>query len=145
MEAHNAAADRFVRIVELLNDREFVTRGAPEVFATGFTRTDRRRLVGQPPTDSQGLLAAGLEIEQLVGDFPQVTVQELLAVCGDRLVAARLLNKLGNRGELHLVVVARFDPDVEKVQRLILFDPEDIELAIAELERLNSEIEAEAT
>ncbi len=141
MEARNAAVDRLVRIVELLNDREFVASGAPEVFAPGFTRTDRRRVVGQPPTDSHGLLAAGLEIEQLVGDFPRVTVQEVLAVRG-RLVAARLLNRLGNRGEFHLVVVSQLDPDVEKLERSIFFDPEDIELAMAEFERLTSEIEA---
>lgn len=124
----------------MLNDREFVVDGARSVLAPGFVRIDRRRLVAQPPADREGLLASGLEIEQLVGEFPRVTLLETLAVRGDRLVATRVLNRLGDRGEYHLVVVSQFDPAVEKLELTIYFDPEDAELAMAELDRLHEQM-----
>jgi hypothetical protein len=50
-----------------------------------------------------------------------------------------VLNQLGDLGENELVALDRFD-DAGRLDLLVLFDPGDVDEAIAEMDRLHAEL-----
>lgn len=101
-------------------------------------------MTAQPPADRQGWLDAFFSFEELAGGhWPTLEVTDTLAVRGNRLVANRSTIGLGETGEVEFVVVTRTDEAVDKIEFIYFFDPEDINEALAELDRLHTEIEVE--
>jgi hypothetical protein len=141
-EPRNAASDLARTIVHLLNDRDHVLSGGPSgTSAPGFTLVDHRRL-GLAPSEDVDHFPADIEAyESLTGRWPNFVVREVLAVRGDRLVLYRMAVEFGETGEHELIVVERFDEPVERPEVSHLFAVEDVDAAIAELERLHEAIE----
>ena len=109
-----------------------------------FIRYDRRRMTAQPPADRQGWLDAMLTFEELSGgQWPTFELTDTLAVRGHRLVANRWTMGLGEAGQVEFVVVTRADEAVDKMEITYFFDPEDMNDALAELDRLHAELESE--
>ena len=93
-----------------------------------------------PPADRHAWLGAFFEFEELAnGQWPTLTLTETLAVRGRRLVANRWTMQLGDVGELEFIVVARANEAVDKMELIYFFDDEDVDAALAELDRLHSE------
>ena len=108
-------------------------------FTDDFVYEDRRRGALFP------VMGAGLVAEAL-GSFwdtgagrPRFTVPEIVAVRGERLVAARLVVDYDNGFVLEAIQMLELDATVTRVQRAFDFDVDVVDTAIAELDRLHLE------
>jgi hypothetical protein len=107
-----------------------------------FVRYDRRRLTAQPPTDRQGWLDAMFTFEELAGGrWPTFELTETVAVRADRLAVNRWTMRLGDVGEVEFIIATRTNEAIDKMEIIYFFDPEDMDEALAELDRLHAEIE----
>jgi hypothetical protein len=137
-EPSNAASEWTYKTAALLNDRDFMLRDGLSLCTEDFVRYDRRRMTAQPPTDRQGWLHAMLEFEELAnGQWPAFELTEVLGVRGRRCVANRWVLTFGDVGELEFIVVGRTNEAIDKNEVIYFFDAEDVEEAIAELDRLH--------
>ena len=124
----------------ILNDRDAWHDGrVARTFAPGFVRRDRRKVIAQPPADAAGYIASIVELEQITGTFQSYEMQEPVGIRGERLCALRLIGHFG-ADEMDMIVVVQSDVTGERVEQLILYDPEDIDDALAELDRLYAEL-----
>jgi len=140
-EPRNAASELARKIVHLLNDRDYVLSGGPSVTsAPGFTLIDHRRLALAPSEDVDQFPADIEAYESLTGQWPDFVVREVVAVRGDRLVLYRMAVVFGETGEHEFTVVERFDKSLERVETSHLFAVEEVDAAIAELDRLHAEL-----
>ena len=73
---------------------------------------------------------------------PEFAVTQILAVRGDRFVAARVRLDYGNGMLFESIHVLALDATLSLSQREVDFDLDDVDGAIAELDRLHSESEA---
>lgn len=137
----NASVAAARRQVPLLNDRDFMVRQGLSLCTEDFVRYDRRRLTAQPPGDRQAWLDAMFAFEELAGgSWPSFEMTEVIAVRGDRLILARWTMGLGTAGEIQFAIVTQLDESIDKIQIICFFDPEDVDVAIAELDRLHDEL-----
>lgn len=142
-EPSNAASERGHEFAALLNDRDFMVRNGLSLCTDDFVRYDRRRVTAQPPADRQGWLDAMFTFEELAnGQWPTFELTETLAVRGNRLVVARWTMGLGEMGVIEFIVVTLTDEAVERNEVIYFFDDDDIDAALAELDRLHSAIES---
>ena len=145
IEPSNEASEAAYTNMRLLNDRDFMLRDGLSLCTEDFVRYDRRRMTAQPPADRHGWLGAMLAFEELAGgQWPSFELTETVAVRGRRLAANRWTMTLGESGELEFIVVTRCDEAVNKMEVIYFFDPDGLDKALAELDRLHAEIEAEA-
>lgn len=143
-EPRNAASDINRRWAELLNDRDFVVREGLSLATPGYVREDRRRVTAQPAvTGAQAWLDGLFELERLAGEWPRYECRKILAVRGDRLCVAHWVLGFGEFAEMEFVLVGRLDAACERPEYGCFFDPEDVDAAMAELERLHAELDAE--
>lgn len=124
-----------------LNDRDWVLSDGLSLCTEDFVRYDRRRLTAQPPADRQGWRDAMLDFEELAGGrWPMLEVTETVAVQGRRLAATRWMMNLGDSGEFESIVVTRCNERVDKMEVTYYFGPEQLDEALAELDRQQSAI-----
>ena len=145
-EPQNAASDINRRWAELLNDREFVVREGLSLATPDYVRVDRRRVTAQPTvTGAQAWLDGLFELEKLTGEWPRYECRKILVVRGERLCVAHWVLGLGQSAEMEFVLVGRMDVACERPEYACFFDPEDVDRAIAELDRLYAELQLEST
>jgi hypothetical protein len=127
-------------IADIINDREAWRDGrVAKVLAPEFVRHDRRKVIAQPPADAAEYIASVVELERLTGEFPIYVMQEPVSVRGQRLCAVRWIGRLG-ADEMSMIIVIQADDTVGRLEQVILFDPEDSDDALAELDRLYAEL-----
>ena len=106
-----------------------------------FVRYDRRRMTAQPPADRQGWLDAMITFEELAGgQWPTFELTDTVAIRGRRLAALRWTMGVGEVGEVEFIVVSRANEAADKMEVIYFFDPEDVDEALAELDRLDTEL-----
>lgn len=69
----------------------------------------------------------------------RASVSEVLAVRGERLYACRVRIE-GGDNEIEQIVVEQMDEAVQKTELRALFDADDVDAAIAELDRLHQQL-----
>ena len=141
-EPRNAASELTRCSVGWLNDRDFVVRAGTTMVAPDFVRIDHRRLVAQPPVGAEAWVAGLFDLENVAGAWPFYELTEVVAVRGDRACASRWLIQLGDF-EVEYLVVNACDETGERFATIHFFDPEDIDAALVELDRLHAELETE--
>ena len=127
-------------MVALLNDRAFMDREGVSLFTADFVRYDRRHVTPQPPCDAETWVGEQFVLEQLAGEWPTYELAEVVAVRGDRLSVSRGVVHLGDVATMEFIVVAGIDEAGERAQIGYYFDPEDVDRAIVELDRLHAEL-----
>ena len=143
-ELSNAASELANRSATLLNDRDYMLRDGLSMCTEDFVRYDRRRMTAQPPADRQGWLDAMITFEELAGgQWPTFELTDTVAIRGRRLAALRWTMGVGEVGEVEFIVVSRANEVADKMEVIYFFDPEDMNEALAELDRLHTEIEFE--
>lgn len=119
---------------------------APEdvgAFITGdFVHEDRRRGVSFPKLDAASHQRFVESAWQTGAGRPAFEVSEVLAVRGDRFAAARIRIDYGNGMLLEAIHVLALDATLRLTQREVDFDLDDVDGAIAELDRLHRRDEA---
>jgi hypothetical protein len=118
-----------------------LTRDVLEGFTDDYVREDRRKLVGISSSGAREMLENALLWFDL-GDGKPILTVEVVAVRGDRLVLARLHVGYRDGDATGVLSVTQFDEAVEKTQRAVRFDPDDLDAALAELDKLHTELEA---
>lgn len=108
--------------------------------APGFVRIDRRPMVAQPVSDADAFIDSILDFRRLTGGPPTFAMHEVVGVRGKRLIAHRLIAHLGLDDELRLIMLAQIDALLERIELLVQFDWEDLNDALAELDRLHAEL-----
>ena len=64
---------------------------------------------------------------------------ELVATRGDRLSLSRVVDRYSDGSERAVLNVAKWNPTVTQMERVVRFDPEDLEAALSELDELHGE------
>ena len=111
-------------------------------FTDDFVYEDRRRGPIFPNAGAESFLQALETAWDTGAGRPRLTVHKILAVRGDRLAACRLEVDYGNGLTCESIQVIELDATVTLVQRVVDFDVDDVDGAIAELDRLHSEADA---
>ena len=139
-EPRNAASEIARAYSNLYDDDERFDELMAGV-ADDFVLQDRRKLVGGVDLDKAAfgqvrlffMREASLESRH----------REVLAVRGDRLVLTRILDRYRNGSVREFLGVGDFGGDPVQLRRTVLFGPDDVDAATAELDRLHAEIEAD--
>lgn len=139
-EPTNSAAEFSRYGVGMLNDEEFVRREGLSLVTPDFIRYDRRRLTSQPPADRHEWLVALVSFGEVSGSWPEYSVAEVVSVRCERLALFNLRARFADGSEIRFLIVTRTDETHERWELSIFYDPEDVELAAAELDRLHDEI-----
>ena len=75
---------------------------------------------------------------------PIWSIPEVIAVRDQRIAATVLVIDYGDGMFTDMIACVRFDPQLRRLQRRVLFDLDDRDAAIAELDRMHAEIAAES-
>lgn len=145
-EPQNAASEMIRALYPTLGQLADAAPGelqeAHELFADGFLREDRRRFITVPTVGVKGLFESFQAYWDLGVGAPTFTVAEVHAVRGDRFVLFRGRAEFAEGQATESLVLVAFSSEM-KVARAVLFDLDDLDGALDELERLHVGIEAD--
>ena len=142
-EPSNAASGWMRGIYAVLNDFESPPHEMiRSSFTDDFVYEDRRRGAIFPIMSAELGAEAFASIWDTGAGRPRFTVPQILAVRGERLVAARLVVDYDIGFALEAIQMLQLDATVTRVQRAFDFDVDDVDTVIAELDRLHSQADA---
>jgi hypothetical protein len=127
-------------------EADFIVRELRPLLTDDFVRVDHRRLVGVP-----GAVGPDEYVEQQLSfaepgtERPTPQLLGVLGTRGNRCIATRSRLVYPNGTASDMITVRAFDAAVERCARLVIFDADDIESALVELDRLHAEVEADVT
>jgi hypothetical protein len=107
-----------------------------------FTYEDRRRGPSFPEADAESYPKYVLSMWQTGVDGQPRWELETLGVRGERFAAMAIQTDYGNGMVFDSVHVLGLDSDLSLVRREVDFDRDDVDAAIAELDRMHSQAEA---
>jgi len=108
-------------------------------FTSDFVYEDRRRGALFPVMDAELVAEALASFWDTGAGRPRFTVPEIVAVRGERLVAARLVVEYDNGFVLEAIQMLQLDATATRVQRALDVDVDDVDTVMAELDRLHLE------
>lgn len=108
--------------------------------AEDFVQYDRRKLVGAPEIDKATWAMINVWAHGEAGLASRD--RDVLAVRGDRLVLTRVVDRHGDGSTREFLAIGDFDGDPVQARRTVMFDLEDFDLAMEELDRLHAAIRA---
>lgn len=139
-EPHDAASELARAFEELFGDHDRFDE-VMAMIADDFVQQDRRKLVGGPDLDKAGFAQA------LMFFLRETSLEsrhlERLAVRGDRLVLSRVTERHRDGSVREFLVIGDFGAAPVQLQRTVMFDTDDVGAAMAELDRLQAEIEVD--
>lgn len=118
------------------HDPSFIARELRSLLTDDFVRVDHRRLVGVPgAVGPEEYVEQQMSFSEVGTERPTVELFGVLGTRGDRCVAMRSRVVYPDGAASDMITVRTFDAAVRKCARLVIFDAEDVESALAELER----------
>lgn len=139
-EPHDAPSELARAFEELFGDHDRFDEVLAMV-ADDFVQQDRRKLVGGPDLDKEGFRRALMFfLRETSLDSRYV---ERLALRGDRLVLDRITERHRDGSVREFFVIGDFGGAPVQLQRTVMFDTDDVGAAMAELDRLQAEIEVD--
>jgi hypothetical protein len=142
VEPHNLASERVREDSPKYGDITFLRTQARNLLADSFVRDDRRSIVALPQTDADGWIEQVLTLHDLGSGSPQIQMEEVVAVRGERLALYRIGLDYPDGQDNHQLAITQFDAEVDLVERFITFDPDDVDAALDELNRLSADLDA---
>lgn len=106
-----------------------------------FVREDRRRLIALPLADRDQFREQVLAWRDVADGRPTFTATEVLAVAGERLVLLVVSVDYPSGPGIEMLQVVLFDDLIDRQQRIVSFDNDDREAALAELREAHRKIE----
>ena len=144
-EEPSNAASEWLRFVMAYCNKN----GAPSDELTRASLTDDyvyedRRHHGPsfPNLDAESTPKAVTSLWDTGGGEPRFTMHEILAVRGDRIAACRVSADYPNGWTTESIEVLELDASLSLLRRMFDFDHDDVDAAIAELDRLHGQSEA---
>lgn len=144
VEPQNRASERLRDDSPKYGDITFLRTQARALLADHFVREDRRSIVSLPETDADGWIAQVLALHDLGSGSPRIWVDEVVAVRGERLVLYRVCIEYPDALAHRMLAISQFDARIDLVERFVTFDPDDVDAAIHELDRLMAGLDADA-
>ena len=142
-EPRNAASAAGKVFLQVWGDRERVLAEARSWFAESFVREDRRRLIAMPNADVSAYLEQHLVWFEISDEVPTFELAETIAVRGERFVSGRLRVRYGPEFAAEMLFVIQWDEGVRQLQKMVIFDSDDVEAATDELDRLRLALQDE--
>ena len=135
----NAAVERIRAGLRLANvmERDEFTGGA---LTDDFVFEDRRSGFNYGRHDATTYREASRSVFDVGSGRPSWSIPEVIAVRGRRIAATALVIDYGNDMCTDMIACVRFDPQLQRLQRRVLFDIDARLAAIAELDRMHAEI-----
>ena len=138
-EQTNAASEWWRAANRFLNGRKSPPDDVRSSLTDDFTYSDRSGGSIFPDLDAEGFARfVGAGWAAGAGQ-PVNTVREVVAVRGERVAAVTAYYDYGNGMGREILTVVGLDPSLRRLHRVIDFDADDLDAAIAELDRLHSE------
>ena len=141
MSPGNAASQHMRYEATRWADPDFLRSEAVDTLAPGFVRDDRRRLVGVGEADGPEYVAQQRAWAELGRGRHRLDITEVVAVCGERICLVRIRIGYDDGSGIDVLSVNRFDASVEKSEHMVVFDPDDLDAATAEFDRMCEELE----
>jgi hypothetical protein len=141
-EPSNAASEWLRNAVRLLNESESPPHEMRSAVADDFTYEDRRSGLSFPNLDAEAFPQFVASTWGTGAGKPWTEIGEVLAIRGERLAALAYRLDYGNGMVRESIVVIGLDATLGLMRRSIEFDVDDVDGAIAELDRLHSQSEA---
>ena len=113
----------------------------PATLPPDFVFEDRRSTINFGQMDAPEFQKYVAASWGLGDEPPQRSITEVLAVRGQRSAAYLQLLDLGNGSVVESVYCIRLTPDLQLPERSVQFDIEDVDEAIAELDRMHGDID----
>ena len=134
-EPRNAASEAANEMTELAFDHERFDAMLAMV-AEDFVQKDRRKLVGSTSDIGKA------EWAQVAAFFLREAAlnsrdRKVLAVRGDHLVLTRIVDRYGDGSMREFLAIEHLAGDPIQERLAVLFDPDDLDLAITELDLLH--------
>jgi len=107
-----------------------------------FVYSDRRSGPSFPDVDAEGVVRFFATIWETGAGRPRWVLHEILAIRGERIVAGVIEVDYGNGMIVDTIEVVELDSSVRRLQRVVDFDADDIDGAIAELDWLARQADA---
>jgi hypothetical protein len=137
----NAAVEIVRRNVDAMNLLEDSSGFAP-AFADGFVYDDRRRVVSFGVLDADGYTRALRLNWDVDSERPQIQLRDVIATRGSRLALLQMcIARSGGFYTTDFIMVFLVDATLSLPQRVVDFDIEERDAAMAELDRLHAEID----
>lgn len=106
-----------------------------------FEDRTRRGGVNFGRADRTGLGRIVDLVWEVSSERPQFEIVDVIAVRGERSAALRERHHYGNDTYIEVIAVTQMDPSMTLEQRLIVFDFDDVDAALAELDRVHRGID----
>ena len=136
----NAAVERVRDAYDVMNGLSEPPSITPDSYTDDFVYVDRRKGVNFGEGDASHFVRV-LQLFWEVGGQPHFSIVEVIAVRGEWSAAVLERVVYGGRDMyLEFITVVDLDPVGDRWRRLVDFDLDDREAAIAELDRLHAEI-----
>jgi hypothetical protein len=129
------AAFLFMNVME----RDVLT---DEFLTDDFVVDDRRSGINYGIIDAATYVEVMRMYWELGSGRPTWTMPEVIAVRGQRIAAFTSVNDFGNDMHLANINCVCLDPQLRLQQRLVFFDVDARDAAIAEVDRMHAEVEA---
>ena len=123
------------------DDPDYVKTAGRDMLADGFTREDRRRLIAMPSGDVDSYLNSFDAWYEIGDGQPRFNVAEVIGVRGERLALTRARVDYASGQASELLYLFQFDQGIGQVERQVAFDLDDVDAAVAELDKMQAALE----
>lgn len=144
-ERSNAASERALSIVSTWADWETLTANWDRWYTEDFVRDDRRRLINMPLADRSTYLEHSRIWFEIADGKPECFISQVLAVREQRLCAWIVEAPYRAAPSVHAVIVTQFDENVDRIEKQVHFDLEDVGDAIAALDAMQTAVDPSET
>ena len=139
-ELRNAASDASKVMSDLMLDAGRLDELIAMV-ADGYVHQDRRSLISLPDMDRAAWAEEGVSFQRDSG-MELGREREVLAVRGDQLHLSRWTIRYRDGWVREFLTVGHWGGEPLQARRTVMFDPDDVDAAMLEIDRLHAEIEA---
>jgi hypothetical protein len=138
-ESKNAASEWLRNAVSVLNESESPPHGMRSSLTDDFTYEDRRSGPSFPNLDATTFPRFVATTYETGAGRPRTSLPDVLGVRGERFAAVVYHIDYGNGMVRESITVIGLDATLRLAHRFIDFDVDDIDAAIAALDRLHSQ------
>lgn len=147
-EVRNAASERYRETLGRVNAAVWGEVDPAALTAMtmteDFVREDRRRVIRLPLANRAQFAEQVLAWREVADGKPTFSVREVVAVAGDRLVLLAISIDYASGQTIEMLQAVLFDDAIDRQQRIVSFDIDDRDVALAELRLLHARVIADS-
>jgi len=136
----NAAVEYLRKVFRFMNEME--RDELNPTLSNDFVLDDRRSGINYGLIDTSAYTETIRYTWDVGSGRPTWSIPEVIAVRGQRIAAITAVVDYGNDMRTDMISCLRLGPQLQQLQRAVVFDIDACDLAIAELDRMQAEIDA---